>query len=41
MINTIIVIVISVTIFGLVIFFLVKRTLEKKIKYNLSKNKKK
>ena len=40
MLNTIFIIVISVTIFGIVFFLYVKRSLEKKLKYYLFKNNK-
>ena len=41
MINTILVIVLSVTFFGVIFFLYVKRRLEKQLNYYLSKNNKK
>ena len=41
MLETILVIVISVTIFGILFFLYVKKTLERRLKYYLSKSNKK
>jgi|LWDU01.1.fsa_nt_gi uncharacterized protein YxeA len=41
MLKTILIIVISVSIFGIIFFVYVKRTLEKRINYYLSKENKK
>jgi len=38
MINTILIIVVSVALFGILLFFGVKRTLKKRLDYYLSKN---
>jgi len=40
MLNTIIIIVVSVTIFGIIFFLYVKRALKKNLDYYLSKNNK-
>ena len=41
MIKTILVIVLSVTVFGVIFFFYVKKALEKRLNFYLSKNNKK
>ena len=41
MIKTVLIIVLSVTIFGIAFFYYVKKSLEKKLNYYLSKNYKK
>ncbi len=41
MLKTILTIIISVTIFGIIFFLFVKKTLEKKLEYYLNKNNKK
>ena len=41
MIKTVLVIVLSVTFFGIIFFLYVKKKLEKQLNYYLSKNKKK
>ena len=41
MLKTILVIVLSVTSFGIILFFMVKKNLEKKLNYYLSKDKSK
>ncbi len=40
MLKTVLTIVVSVTIFGVLLFFYIKKTLEKKLNYYLSKNNK-
>ena len=40
MLKTILIIVLSVTVFGVLFFFYVKRALKKQLDYYLSKNKK-
>ena len=41
MLQTVLIIVLSVTLFGVIFFLLVKRSLKRQLDYYLSKNKKK